>query len=230
MDSFIARAARLDVDEPGICGELGPRARLLVTDDRAHGALTALLPAVTRGTITVWAPAERCAELIGGDPSWRPKPVTPMVCRSLERVPAVPLPAGLALRPVGEAGVPLELAAALAIRADPSIEQPLETFTDFLRSLPPQFRLLAAVDTTDTVRATAGAGAFGLDAMAFFVNTDPDWRRRGIGRAMTAAALHVAHEAGATRARLDASRAGLGLYLALGFEVAGAATQYFRAA
>jgi GNAT superfamily N-acetyltransferase len=76
------------------------------------------------------------------------------------------------------------------------------------------------------VRATAGTRVAGAEATVFFVNTDPDWRRRGIGRAMTAAALHAARDLGATRAALDASDLGASIYLSLGFESAGTWTQF----
>jgi ribosomal protein S18 acetylase RimI-like enzyme len=59
-----------------------------------------------------------------------------------------------------------------------------------------------------------------------FVNTDRDWRRRGIARAMTATALRAAQDAGARHAGLDASKAGRELYLSLGFEAATAITRF----
>jgi ribosomal protein S18 acetylase RimI-like enzyme len=62
-----------------------------------------------------------------------------------------------------------------------------------------------------------------------FVNTAPDWRGRGIGRAMTAAALAAAQEDGARHACLDATDAGLSIYLQLGFEVVTRTTRFFRA-
>lgn len=77
------------------------------------------------------------------------------------------------------------------------------------------------------IRATSGAGAFGAEASVMFVNTDPNWRRRGIGLAMTAAALHSARASGARRACLDASRAGATIYRRLGFEVVTEMTRFF---
>jgi ribosomal protein S18 acetylase RimI-like enzyme len=47
---------------------------------------------------------------------------------------------------------------------------------------------------------------------------DPGWRRRGVGKAMTAIALHAAEQAGARHAGLDASDVGRELYLRLGFD------------
>ncbi len=117
--------------------------------------------------------------------------------------------------------MPLEEAAATAMRAEPGIVGGLDAFADYLRSLPPAFRLMAAVDAAGAVRATAGSGAFGIHASVIFVDTDPGWRCRGIGSAMTSAALHAARQAGATQACLDASDAGMRIYLRLGFEVVG---------
>jgi len=79
------------------------------------------------------------------------------------------------------------------------------------------------------VRATSGAGSFGSEATVIFVNAESGWRGRGIGGAMTAAALRAARDAGARRASLDASAAGLSLYLRLGFEVVGPMTRFARA-
>jgi GNAT superfamily N-acetyltransferase len=214
--SFVARGA-------GVQGLIGPPARLLVTDDRAYEALATALPNLARGTITVSATARRCTELVRSAAGWSAaKPVTAMVCRDLRTVPEVAVPSGLTLRPVRD----VEAAAALAMRADPRIYGPLEAFADYLRGLEGAVQLLEAVDGDGTVRATAGARVFGAEATLFFVNTDPDWQRRGIGRAMTAAALRAARDLGASRACLDASDAGGRIYLSLGFEDAGPWTQF----
>jgi ribosomal protein S18 acetylase RimI-like enzyme len=66
------------------------------------------------------------------------------------------------------------------------------------------------------------------EANVFFVNTDPDWRGRGIGRSMTAAALRAAQESGAQRACLDASDAGLPIYARLGFQSVSQVVRVFR--
>jgi GNAT superfamily N-acetyltransferase len=145
-----------------------------------------------------------------------------MVCRDLATVPDVALPVGLTLRPVQD----IETAARLAMRADPAIQGPLAAFADYLRGLEGVVRLLEAVDADGSVRATAGTRVVGAEATAFFVNTDPDWQRRGIGRAMSAAALRTARDLGATRACLDASPAGARIYLSLGFEDAGPWAQF----
>jgi GNAT superfamily N-acetyltransferase len=153
-----------------------------------------------------------------------------MVCPDLDALPDPPLPAGLALRPIRRlaadppGGVSLEDAVALVRLANPAVGG----LADHLRSLPPAFRLLAAVDGDGVVRATSGAGAFGSAARVLLVDTHPAWRGRGIATAMTAAALHAARDAGARVACLDASDAGRSIYARLGFEVAGATTQFYR--
>ncbi len=226
------------VGQPGLHGLLAcaddPLIRLLVTDDRAYARLAALLPDARAGLVNVVAAATRCAELFDGYSAWRPGSVTAMTCRDLETVPAVPLPGELALGPVRRLdddppdGLPLESAVAAAMRADPRINPPPSAFADFLRSFPPAVRLFAAVDSAGVVRATSGSDAFGTQANVFFVNTDPDWRGRGIGRAMTAVALHDARESGAQQAWLDATDAGRSIYLHLGFEAVTRATHFFR--
>ncbi len=115
--------------------------------------------------------------------------------------------------------------ARLSLGADPP-----DVFAGYLRALPAAIRLFAAVDEDGAVRATAGAGMFGNEASVMFVNTDPDWRRRGIGRAMTAAALRAARGCGALRAGLDASKAGTSIYVRIGFERVSPTTRFFRAA
>jgi ribosomal protein S18 acetylase RimI-like enzyme len=101
-----------------------------------------------------------------------------------------------------------------------------DALTAYLRSLPGDPRLFAAVDQDGVVRGTSGSRTFGSDAYAFFVNTDPGWRRRGIGLAMTAAALRSSWRRGATRASLDASDSGAALYRRLRFTAVAQITQF----
>jgi GNAT superfamily N-acetyltransferase len=233
----LGRPGGPEIDEPGVHGLLsadGSPARLLVTDDRAHDLLAALLPEVRAGMIGVVAAATRCLGLVKSDPAWTGSTVTAMVCRDLGKIPFSPLPTGLTLRPVrrlvgdAPAGVPLEDAVAAAMSADPRIKDGPQAFADYLRSLPPTFRLFAAVESNNAVRATSGSGVFDTYANVMFVNTDRDWRRRGIGRAMTGAALRAARDSGATRACLDATADGRAIYALLGFEVAAQVTRFFR--
>ena len=227
---------RATVEEVGLRGVLpgaeDPRIRLLVTDDQAHDVLAALLPEARTGMIRVFESAARCAQLVVDQLAWNSDTVTAMVCSDLHTVPALLLPSELTLHPVQRladdegAGVALADAVLAAMCATPAIEDPPEVFTDFLRSLPPTFRLFAAVDNDGKVRATSGSGVFDQYATVIFVNTDPDWRGRGIGRAMTAQALRAAQRAGARQASLDASDAGRSIYLRLGFETAGTLTRF----
>ena len=232
---------RRALDEPGLhglppCAD-DPSTRLLVTDDRAYDALAEQLGRAREGTISVFATAARCAELLDGHPAWsRSDTSTAMVCRELETLPAVPLPGELTVRPVRRLdedapdGVPLEDAVTAALRADPRIQAPAQSFAAFLRSLAPEIRLLAAVERSGAVRATAGSGTFGAEANVFFVNTDPGWRGRGIGRAMTTAALLAARDRGARRASLDATDVALGIYARLGFEAVSKTTRFTSSA
>lgn len=207
-----------------------------MTDDRGYETLAALLPQAREGMINVFAAAERCTGLIDADPSWRAQTATAMVCGDLRIVPTLALPSGLSLRSVrrlaGDApdGVSLEDAAAAAMRADSRIDSKPEAFAAYLRALPAAIRLFAAVDRDGTVRATSGSGVFGMEASVMFVNTDPDWRGRGIARAMTSAALRVARDSGAQRACLDATGAGLRIYQRLEFEAVTRTTRFSTSA
>jgi ribosomal protein S18 acetylase RimI-like enzyme len=239
--TFLARcgamlpSGRGMLDEPGIHGLLPygdhRHTRLLVTDNRARDLLTTLIGEARSGMITVCAGAGQCAALLAGNPAWQAGTATAMISRDLDRVPTVALPCGLTLRRVRRladdtpAGVPLTEAVAAASRADPGITDP-QALADHLRSLPRAFGLWAAVDDGGVVRATSGSAAFEATASVIFVNTDPDWRRRGIARAMTAIALRAAQQAGARHAGIDASDAGRELYRRLGFENATAITRF----
>ena len=107
-------------------------------------------------------------------------------------------------------------AVAVAGRAAPAGDVSNAALVPYLKSLPEGHRLLAVVDDDGTARATSGTRTFLSEAYVFFVNTDPSWRRRGVGLAMTTAALRSAAESGATRASLDASGPGIPLYQRLG--------------
>jgi GNAT superfamily N-acetyltransferase len=226
------------VDRPGIRGLVAvdgaSRTQLLVLDDRAFDLLSALLSLASAGTVRVHAAAVRCAELIRQDPTWTPKQVTAMVCSDLHTLPEPPLPDGLTLRPVRRGlndppdGVPLTQAVAAAERASPAGEVSTGALLTHLSSLPVGPQLFAAVDGDDVVCGTSGSQTFRSEAYVFFVNTVPEWRRRGVGLSMTTAALSSALQSGATRASLDASGAGIPLYQRLGFTAAAQITQFSR--
>jgi len=238
--AFVARhrGDRAALVEPGLCGvvsEQGGTVRLVVTDDRAYGRLASDIPAAQAGVAYVFEAAPRCDGFMRSRPGWRPeRPVTAMVCRDIAAGSPARLPDGLVLRPVSRlagdapAGVALEAAAAVAVASDPGITEPVADFARFLRALPPSVQLFAAVDEAGVAWATSGCDVVGEDARVFFVNTEPGRRGRGIGGAMTQAALRAAALAGARRGVLDATDAGLSVYLRLGFEVAGRVTRYVR--
>jgi GNAT superfamily N-acetyltransferase len=222
------------LDLPGILGLIGRSAealdgRVLVTDDRAREVLARRVPDLRARVVYVFDDAEASHDLMSRTGGYRSTPCTAMVCTDLTAIPDLTLPAGLVPRPVGAAGVPLSAAAAAALRSDPRMAPTtdLEGFLDYLRSIP-DATYLAAVDDASVVRATAASATWGPTCGVFFVNTDPAWRGRGVGTAMTAAALRAAAALGASRACLDASELGLSIYLRLGFEPAGRITQFVR--
>ncbi len=227
-----------EIDAAGVRGLLcvddDSRVRLKVTDDRARAVLSAVLFDARAGVVDVFASAPECAQLLGRSAQWTAQALTAMVCRDLPAVPEIPLPAGLIVRPVCRTAQPapdtvaLDDAAALALLANPGIADSPARFAESVRSLPREFRLLAAVDRRDAVRATSGGGVFGRHATVLFVNTHPEWRGRGIALAMTAAALRASHDRGAAQACLDATGDGLSIYGRLGFEIAGLMTGFSR--
>ena len=185
---------------------------------------------------TVFREAERCTDLVRRTDRWHGEPAMSMVCRDLSGVPTkLSLPAGLSLRRVHRVpgdpsdGVPLENAARACLNADPQMAAvPLPGFLDYLRSIPQTTQLLAAVDAQGVVQATAGCSFLDADAHAFFVNTDPRWRGQGVATAMTGFALNWAYESGARTGSLDASAAGLSIYLRLGFGPVSPTTRFAR--
>jgi GNAT superfamily N-acetyltransferase len=225
--------------EPGIvalvgrvAGDLG--GRILVTDDRALDLLAARLADLNARVVHVFDHAEACHRLVSAVDGHQPTRCTAMVCDALDAIPDLALPAPLRLRPVttrsGDSDdVALADAAAAALRADPEMAPitDIDGFIGYLLSIP-NARYLAAVDEAGAVRATAASANWGSTTGVYFVNTDPAWRGRGVGTAMTAAALRDARAAGAERAYLDASAQGLSIYLRLGFEPVGAITQFVR--
>lgn len=244
--AFVSRCAAAGdsggqrVDRPGIRGlvsldELSPT-ELLVVDDRAFNVLDAVLPTASPGTIRVYQEAHRCVERLQQDVRWSAKPVTAMVCHDLRTVPEPALPEGLSLRAVRRVSddppsdVPLVEAVAAAARATAPGEVIVAELVTYLTSLPTGSRVLAALDGDGVVRGTSASRTFLRDAYVFFVNTDPDWRRRGVGLSMTAAALRSAASTGARRASLDASGPAVALYRRLGFAVGGQITQFSRTA
>ncbi|MBV9802881.1 MAG: GNAT family N-acetyltransferase [Solirubrobacterales bacterium] len=241
-EAFLAQCRSMDpggttIATAGLHGVLGadehPRVQLLVTDDRAYDPLAVVLPAAQAGMIRVLRPAQRCAQLVADRLGWSSNTATAMVSGDLSTVPAPSLPDDLTLLPVRRladdpTGVALADAVAAAMSATTAITGPPVAFADYLRSLPPAFRLLAALDGEGRVRATSGYGVFGSYGTVMFVNTDPGWRGRGIGLAMTAHALHAARDAGVRHVSLDASKVGRSIYLRLGFDRAGALIRFSR--
>jgi len=224
------------LDGPGIHGLIGLSSealdgRVLVGDDRAEELLARRLSDLRARVVYVFDDAEATCDLMSRVGGFRRTPCTAMVCTDLTAIADLPLPAGLVRRPVGTGpeAVALAAAAAAALRSDPDMApaSDLDGFVGYLRSIP-NATYLAAVDEASVVRATAASASWGATAGVFFVNTDLAWRGHGVGTAMTAAPLRVASALGATRACLDASELGLSIYLRLGFESAGAISQFVR--
>jgi predicted GNAT family acetyltransferase len=155
-----------------------------------------------------------------------------MVVRDIQTVRGATLPDGLDLRPVDRPGsappdaVGLEDAVAAAVVSDPGITDSADHVAGYLRGLPPSVRLFAAVDEAGVARATSACHVLGEYAQVFFVSTEPAWRRRGIGAAMSAAALRGAASCGARWAFLHSTADGASLDRRLGFEPVGLLTRY----
>jgi ribosomal protein S18 acetylase RimI-like enzyme len=238
IELWAAEESAVAFDEPGLFGWAvhrpgGPGGRLFVHAALPVDRLATILDDHAPIDVTIVEPDDpqdaeataACARLLDvrSDFASAGEPLTAMM-RSLDDPVVPPLPAGLTVRQVrrtpddDQAGVPLEVAAAAAMRAEPSVSDffDLDGFVAHLGRAGDAV-LLAALDADGEVRATSGASFTGPEATIYFVTTDPAWRGRGIGTAMTARALAVAAERGSTQVCLEASTAGHGIYLRLGF-------------
>jgi ribosomal protein S18 acetylase RimI-like enzyme len=230
-DAFVARgrheldAQPVELSAPGIRGVA--HIRLLVTDDSAYDRLVAEVDGPWRGVVMVFERAARCNELLRSRPGWTAShPETAMVLRDVGAARGGALPDGLELRPVNEDGVTVKEALTVAVASDTSIEAPIEDLIGYFGALPPSAHVFAAVDAKGVAHATSACHVFGEYAQIFFVNTEPEWRRRGIGTAMTRAAVEAAAGMGARMAMLHATTHGASLYEGIGFEPVDRVTRY----
>jgi len=235
-DAFVAPGRHELVSAPVVINKPGVRGvaviRLLVTDDSGYDRLVADVDGPWRGVVFVLEQASRCAEFLRGRPGWSGHSEMAMVLRDLNVLPSKKLPNGLGLRLVnrdsseGSDATFLKSVAAVAVASDPSVTDSADQVASFLRGLPSSARVLAAFDQDGVARATSACHVFGEYTQIFFVNTEPSWRRQGIGRAMTLEALRTAASLGARRAILHATDDGLPVYKSLGFEDVGMLTRF----
>lgn len=243
VDGFAARlghgasAGGRWVDAPGVVGLApgpdGEPARLLVTSDLAVEVLTTRLGTAPSGVVTVLDPATACADLVRALPGVAEKPVTGMVRTDLAALPEPTLHEGLratrVARPTDDLGadaVGLHDAAGAVARWSPGTGESAERLASHLAGLDGDVALHAAVDDDGVLRATSGTRRLGDHVSVFLVDTDPAWRGLGVARAMSATALRGAAARGAAHASLWSSPQGVRVYLGLGFEIVGAATQF----
>lgn len=199
-----------------------PDGRLLVRAEDAIDFLTAMGDP-WGSYLEVDPTARRCIAHLEGLGRYRSSTATAMV-RELAGLTHPPVESTLRLVTATHEdakGSALLIAAVEAnLRADPIDDLTPTAFVDYLASIPGA-AFLVAVDSAGIIRATAGSAVFENIARVFFVSTDLEWRGRGIGTAMTAAALRNAVDHGATHACLAASVDGYPIYRRLGFETAG---------
>jgi ribosomal protein S18 acetylase RimI-like enzyme len=204
-------------------------ARFATADaDRRIGEIQAAFAA--RGTGFLWwvAPFHEPADL--GDRLLRAglrfEGTAPAMAMALDDLPRDEAPpAGLAIEPVvDEAGVRAFVdVLALEMGVPPGQPNPaalhhaalLEVVPASLAAEPAPLRFLGRIDgrPVATSRISIGGGAAGLYAVA----TLPDVRGRGIGRAMTLAALQAGRALGYRIGVLQASDSGFPVYRRIGF-------------
>ncbi|HUG31175.1 MAG TPA: GNAT family N-acetyltransferase [Candidatus Limnocylindria bacterium] len=183
-----------------------------------------------RGTGFLWwlapfhQPAGLDARLVRAGLQYEGK--APAMAMDLEALPRdEPLPAGLTIEPVTDVATLREFIQVLAdeMGIPEGVPNPaaahhaalLEAIPPTLAGEPVPLRYLGRIDgrTVATSRIAIAAGVAGLYAVA----TLPEARGRGIGRAMTVAALQAARSIGLRIGALQASDSGLPVYRRLGF-------------
>lgn len=141
-----------------------------------------------------------------------------MVCRSV--LPDLPLPPGASVR---RADPIRDIASFRAV-----VRDGFASDGDEIAAVETVFSSSAALDAQDTVGVIASTD--GVDAAAALVNvidgmgyvgwvgTVPEYRRRGLGDAVSRAATNAGFELGARIVALEASPMGLPLYAKMGYE------------
>lgn len=141
-----------------------------------------------------------------------------MVCRSV--LPDLPLPAGASIR---RADPVRDIASFRAV-----VRDGFASDADEIAAAETVFSSPAALDTRDTAgviasidgRDVAAAAVTVIDRMGYvgWVGTVPEYRRRGLGDAVSRAATNAGFELGARIVALEASPMGLPLYAKMGYE------------
>ena len=215
------------VDEPGMVGAVAPtgpgRGGLLVV---RPGERDALFDALRRG-LPQWVgflhPEPDLLQRLA-DEGWDTVQAHhAMSLASLADLQRVPLPPGFSAAEVavhrGRPGFPLRKALEVELEhSRDDIAAPardLELAARLLRKL--SVRVFAAVNADGACVGTAGSRVVDATALVAAVVTIPEYRRRGLGTAMTCHALEAARADGAADAFLDATPAGVGIYRRLGF-------------
>jgi ribosomal protein S18 acetylase RimI-like enzyme len=143
----------------------------------------------------------------------------PGMAAPLADLPPIELPAGATIELVRDAGAFREWLDAMAagFGMAPQIGDAYMAFASlgFGDELPTR-GLLARVDGRPVATALGVLAGDGI--VIVNVATVPEERGRGIGRAVTLAAMHAGADAGAAIAVLESTEMGLGIYRRLGFE------------
>jgi GNAT superfamily N-acetyltransferase len=216
------------IDADGVLGAVGPdlvpRGGVVLLQEVGGPLLRQLLDTYTPQWIGVLPAAEPLLPPIaaaGWDLAYAHRM---MSLPDLGDLRSVALPAGVEVHRVavrgGETGYPLMEALRVElenIRGDdaaPARDLALEA--RMLRTLS-GIHFFAATGPSGTCIGTAGSRVIEDSALVAAVVTVPEFRRRGLGTAMTFHSLLAARSAGAGSAFLDATPAGAGIYRRLGF-------------
>jgi len=207
---------------PDYAGSVGTRVLDVYGDAALEFLQSVDRQTLTAGAIVVRGDAPRVSAFLESFGVFAQEHETGMIRTDLADVPRPPLPDPLRLTRVqlgdlADPELPTTAAFAAAVEAEdgPPPGSMLPAILRMADRAPVQ--LFAAVDGAGTIQATSAATASGTAGMVFGVGTMHEWRGRGLGTAMTAAAVHGAAELGATTLLLDATEMGASIYRRLGF-------------
>jgi ribosomal protein S18 acetylase RimI-like enzyme len=142
----------------------------------------------------------------------------PVMALALDRLPETPWPAGLRIDRVnGPAEIAEFTAAYSPLRGVPDAAVPAAAEREINRSADYDDTIRFAARIDGRVVGTAGLSVSNGVAGIYVVATDPRYRRRGIGAAVTGAALRAARYRGLRVATLQASTDGESVYRRMGF-------------
>jgi ribosomal protein S18 acetylase RimI-like enzyme len=143
----------------------------------------------------------------------------PGMVLKLDALPPLDHPTGVAVHEVDEDRELLEIATRISFLTNAFPDFVVPAVMEMLDRLPHRQQFRTFLATVDGEPAAASAVLISDHVAGIYdVGTLPQYRRRGLGRLVSLAALHRGREAGCDLGALESSREGEAVYKSLGFE------------